>query len=123
MNGLKRSDWGAKKRAADNAEARFQNAVEGLASALGWWHFHVINPRPQTAGLPDLILLRERLVFMELKATSLLTGRTGKVRAAQERVIDMLQAAGQEVYVVYDDSDGWDLIKQVLAKPGQVIEG
>lgn len=113
--GLQRSPWGQKRRSSDQAEARFQAQVGAYATLKGWWWFHVTNPRTQTAGLPDLVLLRERVVWIELKATSLLTGRTGKLRPAQERVIDMLQAAGQEVHVFTDSSDDWLAIQGVLA--------
>ncbi len=112
---IERTPFGAKRRASDNAEQRFQYQVEKLATLKGWWHFHVVNPRTQTAGLPDLVLLRERVVWIELKATSLLTGRTGKLRPAQERVIDMLLAAGQEVHVITDSSDDWLKVQEVLA--------
>jgi hypothetical protein len=45
------------------------------------------------AGLPDLLLIRERCVWIELKSA------TGRLRPSQKRILEALRAAGQEVYV------------------------
>ena len=100
---MKRAEWGAKARARDNAEARFQARVEELAQ------------RSQP-GLPDLILIRERVVWAELKATSLLTGRIGKLSPAQIVFRDMLLEAGQEWHLWDDSSEDWQKIQEVLKR-------
>src|SRR5690606_3109708 len=61
-------------------EAQFQRQVVDLARLRGWWVFHDHDSRRNPAGLPDLLLLRDRLVVAELKTTS------GRVRAAQAEV-------------------------------------
>ena len=113
---MKRSEWGAKARARDNAEARFQARVEELAQQLGWYAWHLTQAQRSQPGLPDLILIRERVVWAELKATSLLTGRTGKLSPAQIMFRDMLQEAGQEWHLWTDSSDDWQKIQEVLKR-------
>lgn len=95
-------------------EAAFQRAVEDFARTLGWYDWHVRNARQSKAGFPDLMLVKDRVVWMELKVYYD-NGRAGKVMGEQERFQKMLRDAGQEVYVVYDDDDGWAVIKEVLS--------
>lgn len=89
------------------SEKRFQSQVEQLAALKGWVSWHDTDARRNRAGLPDLLLLRERLVFVELKS------ERGKLRPAQVVFLDRLRQAGQEVYV-WKPSD-WDTIEGVLA--------
>lgn len=95
-------------------EAAFQRAVEDFARTLGWYDWHVRNARQSKAGFPDLMLVKDRVVWMELKVYYD-NGKAGRVMQEQERFHEMLRAAGQEVYVVYDDEDGWELITRVLS--------
>lgn len=95
-------------------EAAFQRAVEDFARTLGWFPFHITLPMRSPAGFPDLLLVRDRLEWFELKVYYD-NGRAGKVSGVQERFHDMLAAAGQHVHVVYDDHDGWDVITRVLS--------
>jgi hypothetical protein len=51
------------------SEAEFQAQVVSLAELRGWRIFHDHDSRRNTAGLPDLILVRRgRLIFAELKS-------------------------------------------------------
>ena len=118
---LARAPWGEARRAADHAEDRFQARVEELATYLGWFTWHLYDATHSKAGLPDLILLRDRVIWAELKATSQLTNRVGKLRPVQEVFLDRLRSAGQEVYVWWDDSDDWEEIKAVLSRGGSVV--
>lgn len=81
-------------------EAQLQSAVIALAQALGWRvaHFRTARTRhgwrtPVAAdgnGFPDLVLVRERVIFAELK------GAAGRLSAAQEdwgRALDGARAA------------------------------
>ena len=117
---MRRSPWGQKRRASEYAEAAFQARVEELAGFLGWytWHLHQATRSP--AGFPDLLMIRERVIWVELKATSRLTGRVGKVTPTQTAFHDRLRAAGQEVHVWWDDSSDWAQIKEVLSRGGKV---
>lgn len=93
---------------ASMTERAFQAQVVALAQARGWlvWHDNATNHRatcPQCGaavsrarnrkGLPDLVLIRERVVWCELKS-----GR-GAVSADQRAFLDALRAAGCEAYV------------------------
>jgi hypothetical protein len=116
---MNRTGWkSAKKEREKKAEERFQYQVIELARHLGWFPVHILNMGGTAAGVPDLFLFRERLVWIELKAYSDATGKAGKLSPEQERFHDVLRDAGQEIYVAWDDDDGWALIKRVLAKPG-----
>lgn len=75
------------------SEAAFQAQVIEYAKGRGWQVYHPYDSRKSQAGYPDLTLWRERLVFAELKA------ETGETTAAQEKCIEELRAAGQEVYL------------------------
>jgi len=85
------------------AEAELQAAVIDLARYRGW---RVAPFRPARtaagwrtpvaadgAGFPDLVLVRERLVFAELKA------ERGRLGPAQSVWLAALEAAGAEAHV------------------------
>jgi len=66
-----------------------------LARMYGWWAFHPYDSRRSTGeGLPDLTLVRDRVVYAELKRD-----RGGRLSPAQIGVHELLRAAGAEVYV------------------------
>ncbi len=78
------------------SERRWQQQVVILARLRGYYVHHEYDARRGTAGMPDLLLIRRdppRCLWAELKTD------TGKLRSEQREVIDMLRAAGQEVYV------------------------
>ena len=93
-------------------------AVIGAARAGGW---HAAHFRPgltrsgewRTAvqadgkGFVDLVLCRDRVLFIELKAEA------GRVSAAQAIWLDRLRAAGAEVYLWKPSM--WPEINRVLA--------
>jgi len=67
----------------------------GLARQLGWHTaYHTLRSKGSASGFPDWVLVRERVVFLELKT------ETGKVSEAQAEWIAKLFLAGAEVYVV-----------------------
>ena len=85
-------------------EAQFQAQVLNLARLYGWRSAHFSDSRRQirpgvfvgdrgAAGWPDLVLVRERIVFAELKAAN------GRLRRGQAAWLDALKAAGAETYV------------------------
>lgn len=92
---------------ARQSEATWQKQVEQLAAEYGWicWHDH--DSRRNDAGFPDLLLIRERVVFIECKT------ETGRLSQAQSAFLAGLRAAGQEVYVMRPSDVGHLL--QVLA--------
>jgi hypothetical protein len=99
------------------SEAAFQKNVVQLARARGWIvaHFRAsLNQRGQWqtavsgdgAGYPDLTLVRERVLFVELKAED------GRVRPEQRVWLRALSCAGRDVFV-WRPSD-WDVLVKVL---------
>lgn len=76
------------------SERQLQQSVETLAEYLGWWVWHDNDSRRNKAGWPDLVLIRPgRLIFAELKT------ETGRLTIEQRRILSMLYAAKQEVYI------------------------
>ena len=88
------------------SEADFQRKVRSFAEANGWRVFTTWNSRNSPAGEPDLRLVRERVIWAELKK------QIGTTSALQESAILALQQAQQEVYV-WRPSD-WEEIVQRL---------
>lgn len=98
-------------------ERQFQDTVIELAQWLGWvvhaerpaWTSKGYRtPIQGTPGFPDLVLIRERVIFAELKAD------TGKLSEAQRQWQSLLTTANQEVYVWYPDD--WESIKRILER-------
>jgi hypothetical protein len=76
------------------SEKEWQRQVLDLALLYGWRHaYHTFDSRRSSSGWPDLCLVRERVVFAELKSEK------GKVSAAQADWLAALEAAGAETYV------------------------
>jgi len=79
-------------------EKTLQDSICEYAEVRGWRVFHARDSRRQNlAGLPDLILLRDRVIWAELKRHK--SGSRGKLSPQQEQVLEDLRNAGQEVYV------------------------
>lgn len=75
-------------------ETEFQSQVIGLAEAHGWRVVHLNDSRGQKAvGWPDLVLIKDRLLFRELKRT----GR--RPTLVQQMMLDALTAAGADCAV------------------------
>ena len=90
-------------------EPTFQRWVVATARANGW-HVRVMDQRGRPGwrgtqadkGWPDLLLVRERVVWLELKAVG------GELRPDQRIVLDLLRNAGAEVHVC--DPSRWDVL-------------
>lgn len=74
-------------------ERQWQGQVLEVAGLNGWWCYHTYDSRRSQPGFPDLVMVRERVVYAELKREG------GRLSPAQRDVIDRLENAGQEVYV------------------------
>ena len=90
------------------SEKEFDASVRQLAQMLGWRRYHTYDSRRSEPGFPDLVLVRDRIIFAELKSEK------GKVTARQEAWIAALRTAGAEVYV-WRPSD-MDAIAEVLSR-------
>lgn len=101
------------------SEATFQSAVIDYAQRKGW---RVAHFRPAQnargdwrtpvaadgAGFPDLVLVRDRVIFAELKS------HTGRVREDQHAWLDALRGAAQTEVHVWRPAD-WPTIEETLA--------
>lgn len=98
------------------SEAAWEKTVVDLAHLNSWmvagfrpaqigksWQTPV---RHDAKGWPDLVLVRDRVIFVELKTNK------GRTRPEQVEWIGALKAAGQEVYV-WRPSD-WDEVVETL---------
>ena len=74
-------------------EKDWQKQVVAIARRCGWAVYHTYDSRRSAPGYPDLTLVRERLVFAELKRED------GKLSSAQEEWLERLRDAGVEVHV------------------------
>lgn len=80
---------------ADLTEREWQAQVVELARLLGWRRpMHIFDSRRSEPGWPDLALVRDRLVLVELKREG------GRTTPAQRSWIRALLAANVECYVV-----------------------
>lgn len=75
-------------------DALLFNSQKGLAPMLGWrLVYHTLRSKGSQAGFPDRVLVRDRVIFAELKRDD------GKPSPAQKEWLDGLAAAGAEAYL------------------------
>jgi len=60
---------------------------------FGWLVYHTHDSRRSQPGFPDLVLVRDRVLYRELKAA------TGRVSAEQQVWLDRLERAGADAAV------------------------
>jgi hypothetical protein len=78
----------------DMTEKVWQQSVSDLFRSLGWRGYHTLRSKGSQPGYPDLTLVRDRVVFLELKTES------GKTTGKQKEWLSALERAGADVYVV-----------------------
>jgi len=74
-------------------EREFDQQITDLATTLGYMRYHTYRSKHSPAGFPDLVLVRERVIFAELKSEK------GQPTSDQQHWLDKLKAAGAEVYL------------------------
>lgn len=89
------------------SEKDFQATVIALAQAFKWKSYHTHDSRRSTAGFPDLVLARDRLIVAELKT------QKGKVTSEQEGWLAAFRRLPFVEVYVWRPSDR-DLIEEVL---------
>lgn len=88
-------------------EKQFQKHVTDYADAHGWkWH-HPFYSQKSSEGWVDLVLVRDRIIFAELKT------EYGKPTKAQLAWMRALERAGAAVFLWRPSQ--WDMIREVLA--------
>ena len=89
------------------AEKIVQDSIVELAGMLGWLVYHTHDSRRSQAGFPDLVLVRERVIYAEIK-------RVGKQpRPSQVEWLNALSRAGAEVYL-WTEAD-YDEVAAILS--------
>jgi len=89
------------------SEEDFQNAVTGLATENGWRWYHPTISKRSKEGFPDLVLVKQYVLWLELKTES------GQPTAEQLAWGESLLAAGQD-YRLVRPSD-WPELVRVLS--------
>lgn len=75
-------------------EVEFQKTVEQLAQSLGWKFYHApYEVGPRVRGFPDLVLVRDRILFRELKSAR------GRLTIEQKAWLEALRKVGADVDV------------------------
>ena len=92
------------------SEAQFQSHVIAIASRLGWLVYHTHDSRRSEPGFPDLVLVRGRTLFRELKTGS------GVLSKAQHVWLDRLEQGGSDAGVWRPDDLMSGLIERELRK-------
>jgi hypothetical protein len=91
------------------SEESWQEQIITYAQLNGWLVYHTRDSRRSAAGYPDLTLVREHVIFAELKREK------GTVSPDQRVWLSKLAAAGAETYV-WRPSD-WDQVAEILKRP------
>ena len=92
-------------------EAQLQDAIVQLLALYRWRSYHTYDSRRSTGGYPDLTLVRDRVIFAELK-------RAGEdPRPDQVAWLDDLAAGGAEVYLWR--TDDLQEVAQILDRKGR----
>ena len=92
----------------EGSEKDFQRSVIRLATLCGWLTYHTHDSRGSSPGFPDLVLVRDRVIFAELKTTK---GRLGQ---HQLDWLARLREAGAETYLWRPAH--WTQIQRVLSR-------
>jgi hypothetical protein len=88
-------------------ERDWSRTVIDYAKLRGWdLRYHTQHSLGSDAGFPDWLLVRDRVVFVELK------GDGGKLSPHQTRWVEGLRAAGAEVHVWWPSD--WDDVVRAL---------
>lgn len=92
-------------------EREFQSQVLEAAGLMGWLAYHTHDSRRSQPGFPDLVLVRERVVFAELKTDK------GTLRPEQATWLERLRDAGAEAYLWRPRN--WDGVLATLKRRGR----
>lgn len=74
-------------------EAEFQQTIIEAARLLGWKVYHTHDSRRSEPGFPDLVLVKDRVMFREVKTDE------GTVSPAQRDWLSLLSLAGEDASV------------------------
>lgn len=86
----------------------------GVARQVGFRVYHTLRSKGSQPGWPDWVLVRERVIYLELKSES------GKPSDAQKQWLAALLRAGQEAYLARPRD--LDRLGRVLATRGDPFQ-
>lgn len=89
-------------------EREFQQQIIDTARLLGWRVFHPFDSRHSEAGWPDLCLVRDRIVYLEVKT------ETGRLSSEQGEWIAAINNAGGTALVIRPSQ--WEEIVAALKR-------
>ena len=87
-------------------EKQFQAAVVEYAQIRGWTYYHTADSRKSAPGFPDLVFVRYKVIFAELKVGK------NKLSKHQKHWRDVLLEANANWFCWYPDD--WPEIEQEL---------
>ena len=87
-------------------EKQFQLQIVMVAKANGWQIYHTYDARRSAPGFPDLVLVRDRVLYRELKTD------TGRVSPAQQEWGDALTKAGAD-FAIWRPRDLKTIVKEL----------
>ena len=87
-------------------ERQFQAWVIDVAKAHGWKVYHTYDSRRSEPGFPDLVLVRDRVLFRELKTD------IGRISPAQKEWGDALTQAGAD-FEIWRPQDKKTIIEEL----------
>jgi len=93
-------------------EKAFQSDVMRVAKMLGWLCYHTFDSRRSASGFPDLVLVRERVLFRELKVGK------NKLSPTQELWRDSIMDAGGD-WAEWRETDMDDIVADLSRRPTQ----
>ena len=88
------------------SEKQFQSQVVSLARQLVWLCYHTYDSRRCEPGFPDLVLVRDRVMFRELKTDK------GKLTLAQKALGVRLEKAGSD-WATWRPSDLQQILREL----------
>ena len=92
-------------------EKAFQSDVMQVAKMLGWLCYHTFDSRRSASGFPDLVLVRERVLFRELKVGK------NKLSQSQELWRDSIMDAGGD-WAEWRETDMDDIVADLSRRNG-----
>ena len=92
-------------------EKAFQSDVMRVAKMLGWLWYHTFDSRRSASGFPDLVLVRERVLFRELKVGK------NKLSQSQELWRDSIMDAGGD-WAEWRETDMDDIVADLSRRNG-----
>ena len=90
-------------------EKQFQARVVLFAKRHGWLVYHTYDSRRSEPGFPDLVLVKDRILYRELKT------ETGKLTEAQKSWGRAVVKAGGD-WAVWRPSDMAEIYKELMGR-------